>query len=242
MKKSYLVLFVFVLAIYLPKSSSWAQQSGAKEKPDQPNVESPIINDPIQPYNRGIFFFNDKLYFYLLKPVSQGYKAAVPERARVSVKNLLENIGMPGRFVNCLLQGKLKGANAEILRFTINSTMGVVGLFDPAKSIFHLEKQEEDFGQTLGQYGMGAAFYIEWPLLGPSSLRDTLGLVGDAALDPFTYLSLVTPLTLIQRALDHINELSLDKDSYEGIVEPAIDPYLAIQDAYIQNRNKWIKE
>lgn len=250
----YLGLFLFVFTIYLSGTSTWAQplpdsevqfyersakNPGDKEESDQPGI---AVGDPVQPYNRGIFFFNDKLYFYLLKPVSKGYKAVIPERARVSVKNLSENINMPGRFFNCLLQGKLKEAGTEALRFTINSTVGVVGLFDPAKSMFHLKEQEEDFGQTLGKYGMGPGSYIEWPLLGSSSLRDTLGLIGDAALDPFTYLSLITPLTLIQRALDRINELSLDKDTYESMVEGAIDPYLAVQDAYIQNRNKKIKE
>jgi phospholipid-binding lipoprotein MlaA len=119
--------------------------------------------------------------------------------------------------------------------------MGVAGLFDPAKSFFHLEKQEEDFGQTLGRYGMGPGFYIEWPFLGPSSFRETLGLGGDAAADPFTYL--LGPWERFgARSFDYINELSLDQDTYESIIEPAIDPYLAIQDAYIQNRNKKIKE
>jgi len=200
------------------------------------------ISDPIQPYNRRIFIFNDRLYFYVLKPVSNGYKAIVPERARISIRNLFDNINMPGRFINCLLQRKLKGASTEVLRFTINSTIGIGGLFDPARSIFHLEKKEEDFGQTLGTYGMGPISYIQWPFLGPSSLRDTLGLIGDAAFDPFTYLSIITPITLIQRVLDRINELSLDKGTYESIVKSAIDPYLAVQDAYVQNRNKKIEE
>jgi len=265
MKKFYcLALFFFMVTVYLSGEYIWAQPlpgsegqsyetidnddgpargTGDKEESGQINEEPSPISDPIEGYNRVMFTVNDKAYFYAFKPLANGYRVVLPERARISVKNLFYNIRMPIRLVNCLLQGKLKGAGAESLRFVINSTIGVAGLFDPAKSYFCLETHWEDFGQTLGRYGMGPVFYIQWPFLGPSSLRDTLGFVGDTALDPLTYLFL-TPVALYGSSYfyDYINTLSLDKDTYEGIVEPAIDPYLAVQDAYIQNRDKWIKE
>lgn len=256
MRKSYLLLFLIILAINFSKESTWAQPlpkaegqsyeasgNGTKEKAESEQInEEPVsIGDPLERYNRSIFTFNDKLYFHALKPVARGYRTVVPERVRISLKNLYSNLNMPVRFVNCLLQGKFQAAGTEALRLSINSTIGVAGLFDPAKKYFCLEKQEEDFGQTLGRYGMGPVFYIEWPFLGPLTLRDTLGFAGDIALQPLTYISLFG-VGLGAWSYDYINALSLDKDTYEGIVEPAIDPYLAVQDAYIKNRNKWIKE
>jgi phospholipid-binding lipoprotein MlaA len=152
---------------------------------------------------------------------------------------------MPIRFFNCLFQGKFKGAGTEMLRFLINTTVGVAGFSDPARSHFHLEIHDEDFGQTLGKYGMGSDYYIEWPLFGPSNVRDTFGLVGDIALNPITLLSFVaTPfLGPSIKAYDTVNDVSLDKGkAYETITVPAIDPYIALQDAYTQNRIKKIKE
>lgn len=260
MRKSYLLLFLIILAINFSKGYTWAQplpkaegqsyeasSNGTKEEAEseQINEEPVAIRDPLERYNRSIFTFNDKFYFHALKPLVKGYRRVVPERVRISLKNFYSNLNMPMRFVNCLLQGKLQGAGTEALRLSINSTIGVAGLFDPAKKYFCLEKKEEDFGQTLGRYGMGPDFYIEWPFLGPLNLRDTLGFAGDVALQPLTYLTLVgVPFGVGFGAwsYDYVNLLSLDKDTYESITESAIDPYLAVQDAYIKNRNKWIKE
>ena len=213
--------------------------------PEDEEGEPPVIKDPLQPYNRAMFTFNDKAYYYALKPIYKGYRAVLPEKARVSVRNFFSNVRMPVRFVNSLLQGKFKGAGTEIVRFVMNSTVGVGGLFDPATSQFHLEKQNRDFGQTLGKYGVGAGFFIQWPLLGPSTLRDSLGFAVDLALNPFTLISFfIGPLESFGvTSYDVINELSLDGgDIYESITTPAIDPYIALQDAYLQNRMKKIKE
>lgn len=203
------------------------------------------IKDPMEPYNRTIFNFNDKTYYYVMKPVNKGYKKVFPEKVRVSIRNFFLNIKMPVRFFNCLFQGKFKGAGTEGLRFLINSTIGVAGFFDPAKSKFNLERQDEDFGQTLGKYKMGAGPYIELPLIGPSTLRDTIGFVGDIALNPLTLISFfIGPWEgFITNASDFNNEVSLDKgETYESITKPAVDPYIALQDAYVQNRVKKINE
>src|SRR3990167_11003707 len=116
--------------------------------------------------------------YYFVNPISPEKNAMVPKKARVSVKNFFTNIKMPVRFFNCLFQGKLKGAGTELARFVIKSTVGVAGLFDPAKSKFHLERHERDFGQTLAKHKMNSGIYIVWPFLGPSTVRDTVGLVG----------------------------------------------------------------
>lgn len=216
-----------------------------EEPENEEEMELVTVNDPIQPYNRAIFTFNDKLYYYVIKPAYKGYNKVVPEKARMSVSNFFSNIKTPIRFFNCLFQGKVKGASTEILRLVINSTIGIGGLFDPAKSKFHLEKQDEDFGQTLGKYKMGPGVYIEWPFIGPSTVRDTIGYVGDIALNPLTLLSFfVSPYANTgASSYDTFNEISIDGGkAYEDITKPAIDPYIALQDAYIQNRNKRIKE
>ncbi|RMG67106.1 MAG: VacJ family lipoprotein, partial [Nitrospirae bacterium] len=133
------------------------------------------IADPLEPWNRLMFRFNDRLYFWVLKPVAQGYSYILPQDVRVAIGNFFRNLLMPVRVVNCLLQGKLKGAGNELLRFAVNTTLGVYGFDDVAKREFNLNPYEEDLGQSLGHYGIGNGFYIVWPVLGPSTLRDTVG-------------------------------------------------------------------
>jgi phospholipid-binding lipoprotein MlaA len=196
------------------------------------------IADPLEPFNRAMYHFNDKLYFWVLKPVAQGYGKVVPEAARVGVGNFFANLAFPIRFVNCLLQANFKGAAAELGRFTVNTLWGVGGFLDPASSEdINLSKQDEDFGQTLGTYGLGQGFFIIWPLFGPSSPRDTVGLVGDAFLTPSTYFS-PWYAGAGTRVYDKVNDTSLKIGDYESLKEAAIDPYVAIRDAYVQYRLK----
>ena len=115
-----------------------------------------------------MFTFNDKVYYYVLKPTAKGYKAVVPEQARISVRKVFTNVAMPIRFTNCVLQGKMKGAGVEVSRFVINTTVGILGLFDPAKSYCKMNPYDEDFDQTLGYYCIEPGFFIVWPFLGPS--------------------------------------------------------------------------
>ncbi len=208
---------------------------------DEEFEEEIITPDPLEPWNRLMFQFNDKLYFWVLKPAAKGYNAVVPRGARVSVRNFFHNITTPIRFVNSLLQGKPKSAVIEATRFGVNSTLGIAGLFDVAQKKFDLRAQEEDLGLTLGHYGMGEVIYLVWPFFGPSTLRDTFGRVGDAFLDPVNY---VTPMrdSVAIRAYDTLNETSLQLGDYEDLKEAAIDPYLAIKDAYVQHRKSRISE
>ena len=144
--------------------------------------------------------------------------------------------------MNCLLQGKFRAALNETARFIANSTVGLAGLFDVAESRLDLKKQEEDFGQTLGSYGFGAGFYIHWPILGPSSLRDTIGMGGDFFLDPWNYMDLTTKENIGIKGFDELNGISLTLEEIEDLRKAALDPYVALRDFYFKSRKKKIKE
>ncbi len=202
---------------------------------------SPGIRDPLEPVNRAIFAFNDKAYFWVMKPLAQGYRTVVPETARMSVRNFFSNLTTPIRLVNNLLQGKIKDSGGELLRFTINSTIGIAGLFDVAKNDFHLEKRDEDLGRTLRVYGLGHGAYIVLPLLGPSSLRDTAGLVGDAFLDPVNYMDGLAVIAAV-RVSRAENEVSLRIGEYEDMKKTSVDPYAALRDAYVQYRARKVEK
>ena len=200
------------------------------------------IEDPLEPFNRAMHTFNDRLYFWVLKPVAQGYNAVVPESARVSVSNFFSNLRAPIRLVNCVLQANPIGAATELFRFMINSTVGLAGLFDPAGGEeINLQKQDEDFGQTLGVYGIGQGFYIVWPISGPSSSRDTVGMIGDYFSYPISYLDPWYVWTAV-RGYEAENEVSLKIGDYEALKEAAIDPYVAVRDAYVQYRQNKVQE
>ncbi|QOY52882.1 MlaA family lipoprotein [Candidatus Sulfurimonas baltica] len=207
------------------------------------------IYDPFGGYNRIMTSFNDGVYEYFLKPVSKGYKAVVHEEIRISVGNFFNNIYFPQRFVNNLLQGKFKNASEETGRFVINTTVGLLGLFDPAKSYFNLVEHKEDFGQTLGFYGVGSGPHIVLPLLGPSNLRDALSLYPDSLLSPVDYEDrsywTLTDTWLeytAVRTYEYVNANSLDIERYEEMKKDAVDLYPFLRDIYEQYRENQIKE
>jgi len=200
------------------------------------------FSDPLESWNRLIFHFNDKLYFWVMKPLSKGYNAVVPQEGRVSVRNAFQNIRMPIRAVSAFLQGKIKAAGIELARFGINSTMGLAGLYDVAKSEFNIKGQEQDLGLTLGYYGIAEGPYIIWPFLGPSCLRDTIGTAGDGFLNPVNYIGPPIELVMAVQAYEHINDASLLIGEYEALKESAIEPYIALRNAYLQYRKNQIKE
>jgi len=215
-------------------------------KPSEPEEPVGIIADPLESVNRAFFSFNDKLYFWVLKPIATGYKTIIPEDGRIGVRNFFSNLTTPVRLVNCLLQANPKCAGTETLRFVLNTTIGVAGFFDPAKKRFTLEKQDKDFGQTLGLWGMGPVFYIDLPILGPSSLRDGLGFAVDASFNPQTYLAIyfvfVGYVNTGGWILEKINEASLTIGEYEDLKKAALDPYIAVREAYYQYRQNKIKK
>ncbi len=200
------------------------------------------VADPLFPWNWAMFHFNDRLYFWVLKPLARGYRAVIPTPVRSGVKNFFHNLTTPIRMASCILQGKGRAASAEFARFMINSTVGVLGFGDPAKSWFKLNPSEEDLGQSLATYGIGNGFYIVWPVLGPSTLRDSVGMIGDWFLDPVPYYVHHTETYLEIWALENVNDTSFRIGDYESLKEAAIDPYVAIRNAYIQYRKKKVEE
>lgn len=203
--------------------------------------EERAIADPFEPLNRVAFSFNDKLYFWLIKPLAQGYGAIVPEWGRVRVRNVFNNISMPVRFVSSLFQFKLKSAGIELYRFVINSTLGLGGTFDVVGQNPDLAGVDEDLGQALGFHGVSDGFYIVWPVLGPSSLRDTVGMVGDAFLNPVNYITPVETVYVIH-SYDRVNDTSLRIGEYEDLKESAVDHYISVRDAYTEHRRNKIRE
>jgi len=202
-------------------------------EPEQPPPAT--VADPIEPVNRAIFTFNDKAYYWFFKPVARGYNAVVPQGVRVAVRNFFSNLATPIRAANNLLQGRFRDTGTELLRFTINSTIGMAGLLDPAHDGFRLEKREADLGQTLGRYGLGQGMYLVLPLLGPTTLRDGAGHAGDLFLDPLSYVR--PPEAAIGlNAYKRENDLSLRIGEYEDLTGAALDPYVAVRDAYAQHR------
>lgn len=198
------------------------------------------IRDPLEPWNRAMFVFNDKLYFWVLRPVAIGYGAVVPDWGQARVDSFFQNLSAPISFAGSLLQFKVRDALIDASRFLLNSIMGIGGLFDIASTI-DLRSSDEDVGQVLGYYGFGEGFYIVWPFLGPSSLRDTVGLAGDYFLYPPTYLEDLEAVLAVY-SFEKVNETSIDIGVYEDLKDSAIDPYVSLRNAYSQMRRSRIRE
>lgn len=206
------------------------------------------INDPLVKYNQFMFKVNHKIYKYVFSPLSKGYDFVVHKKIQSSINNFFTNASTPTRFGNSLLQLKWKASLTEFSRFVINSTLGVGGFFDPAKAAFDMDKHDEDLGQTFGHYGIGAGPYIVWPIIGPSTLRDTVGVVGDNVFDATFWFSVLDTfneeeILFAIGMLERVNKYSYTiRDSYDRIVNNAFDPYTSLQHAYIENRKKRIAE
>lgn len=202
-----------------------------------------MVSDPLEPVNRAFYHFNDKLYFWAVKPVSQGYAYLIAEDVRMCVRSFLKNLLAPVRIVNNLLQGKVENSGVETARFVINSTLGIAGLADPAQHEFGLSPKDEDLGQTLGVYGAGEGIYICWPFFGSSNVRDTIGMAGDFFLSPVSYLAMSDAgIGVAVEAGREVNNTSLTLGDYEDFKESAIDPYVSLRDAYRQYRQKKIRD
>jgi len=201
-----------------------------------------LIPDPWIEMNQGLYTFNDKMYFWVLKPVSRGYGFIIPQELRQAIRNAFYNIRFPVRFVNCLLQGKVRKSGYEFGQFFINTTAGCLGLLNPAANYPHLQPSKEDLGQTFAVWGFGNGAYLMLPFFGPSSLRDGLGRLGDTFLDPIWWLFDDLYVSLGIRAGETVNDTSLRIGEYEALKEAALDPYVMIRNAYVQNRNKLIAE
>lgn len=227
--------------------------SGFDEFEDEfTDPETPTVYDPLIVYNRATTKFNDKFFDHLLSPVSRGYSFIVPEGGRIGIRRFFKNLFYPMRFLNNVLQLKYDRAGIETVRFVINSTVGLFGLFDPAKEWFSLQAYPEDFGQTLGFYGVGPGVHLVLPFIGPSNLRDAIGLVPDAYTFPVTYLPEIqisgtseSDLGWLAFGLEsyrRLNDASLSLEEYKSLRRDALDLYTFMRDAYERNRQVKIEE
>jgi phospholipid-binding lipoprotein MlaA len=224
------------------------RSSGEEEKPFQDPFASESqqtkaqgkIKDPLQPMNRAFFHFNDKLYLWIVKPGGKAYSKVVPRPARTCVGRFFGNVKYPIHLVNNLLQLKFKAAGIETGRFVINSTVGVGGLFDPAKH-WKIEARPATFDQTLGLYGLGPGIYFDWPIFGPSSSRGTAGLAADGMLSPWFYIGGVGVIYGVP-AYRELNSASLALGDYESFKKATLDPYVAMRSAYYESRAEAVKK
>ena len=257
-------MLLLVTALFLFPAAAqtvYAQQSGAMttgaRQAEEPEEQSDFegfaefdigedsgrgeVFDPLSGYNRFMTRINDKFYFWILKPAASGYAKVTPAVVRRSVGRFFKNLGYPVRFVNNLLQLKVKRAGVETARFLVNTTVGVAGFADPAEAWMDLEAYPEDFGQTLGVYGVGSGFHLVLPLMGPSNLRDAVGKVPDMFLDPVYYVE-PSELAIGISAYDRVNYTSLHLGEYADLKKDAVDWYVFLRSAYEQNRRKKIAE
>lgn len=196
--------------------------------------------DPWEGYNRAMYKFNDGMDRSIMKPLAKGYQAITPEPVDRGVTNFFSNLADVNSAVNNVLQFKLARASSDVWRVLINSTVGLFGFIDVASRL-HLEKYGEDFGQTFGYWGIGPGPYFVWPFLGPSSLRDSVGKVGDWYLDPVNYVEPdgwkygLHTLRFIDKRADLLSASNV-------LEEAALDPYAFVRDAYLQKRESDIKD
>lgn len=264
MKKKYQVLLFLGIFVFTAMGSPvWASDTTSGEPVISPKQADPGVEqegfeddlfeeyqnggehtvqvaDPIYYFNYAMYEVNDKLYFWVLKPLAKGYKAVVPTPARTGIRNFFHNLMFPVRFANNLFQGKLTQASDEIGIFLVNSTAGILGFTQPAQKYLGMRTQTEDLGQTLGSYKIKEGFYLVLPVLGPSTFRDLLGRAGDYFITPVNYAEpweLEWGLDIV----DMINRTSFHIGDYEALKKAALDPYTAIRNAYIQNRRQQIK-
>jgi phospholipid-binding lipoprotein MlaA len=199
------------------------------------------VADPIEPFNRGVFAFNDALLLYVLEPVAKLQKAVVPWEFRTIFRNMLRNIRSPVRLVSSLLQGKWEKGGDEFASFFLNTTVGFLGMADVAATYPGLKNSPEDMGQTFAVWGWEESSFLTLPFFGPSTVRDALGKLPDAVLDPlFYYSNLMFSLSL--RGGEVVNDTSFRIGDYEAIKKASLDPYVAIRNGFIQNRVRLIAE
>ena len=197
-------------------------------------------HDPWEGLNRTMFAFNDKLDVYVLEPTATGWSKVAPLRVRTSISNFFSNLRFPIVTANDLLQGKALAAGSDVSRFVVNTTVGVLGFFDPA-SRWGLGERDEDFGQTLGVWGVPAGPYLVIPFLGPSTVRDAGGSAVDVAF-AVTPFFVDTWILAAARLGDAVDERSLYLQEVRDAKQSALDYYAFVRNAYLQRRNAQVKD
>lgn len=239
------------IVVFLALWALIAQPAAAQYEPVSPEdsvvymddylAEPEPVYDPLEGLNRGIFAFNKVVDQGVLRPVSIVYKSVFPSYARDRVSHFLDNLKSPIVFANSLLQGDAQNTFVTFWRFAINSTLGVLGMFDIATELGVPQRNEEDFGQTLAVWGLGEGPYLVLPLLGPSGVRDVLGRGVDVALDPLTYNMLEDREHIYLRVADVIDARTRLGAVIDNTYRDAIDPYATFRSLYLQRREALIK-
>ena len=262
-------ILAIALAAIFTGSSAFAEETAIDNREDTAAIESPTDNvetpalgytepaelataatapgedfedDPWEGFNEKMFSFNrEVLDRFLLKPIATGWDFIFPDMVQRGFRNMFDNIDVVRRVVNNGLQLKLTGAATELARFTINSTVGLVGFFDVAKDAFGIEQRDEDTGQTFGVWGAGPGAYLVLPFLPPMTVRDGIGYVFDGAMFPPSYF---IPWwgTIAGTFTETVNERSLSLDRFERVAESTVDLYGAVRNAYLQRRAAAIKQ
>jgi phospholipid-binding lipoprotein MlaA len=212
-----------------PNSAAMIQADPQQDSSDDANIGD--ARDPFEDFNRTMWDFNyDILDKYLLKPVTQGYVAVMPQPVRTGLVNFSNNLAEPANFLNNLLQGEIDGSMVSLARFLINTTVGVVGVFDVASSM-DLNKEKESFGEVLGVWGVETGPYLMIPARGPTDIRSTTGDVVDNMMFPMNILnSNFTLFSAVVGALEGRARL-LSQDS---TLNSSLDPYVFVKTAYFQ--------
>lgn len=239
----------------LPKEDSGVQEVQTEEFDDEfeeefSQNETVDTYDPLSGYNRAMTTFNDAVIIYVLTPFSKAYAAVLPQPLRIGISNFIHNLQFPIRFTNNLLQGKFQNTSNETERFIVNSTVGLGGLFDPAKNYMNIHPHNEDFGQTLGHYGVGPGFHVVIPFIGPSNVRDIAGITLDAYLSPLVNVRGLENYKIPKNFAESVgiytlflvNRTSLHLGEYEDLKKDAVDLYPFLRDIYEQKRDAEIAE
>lgn len=227
-------------------------KSGSEAGDDLDEYAANDIADPLEPLNRAIFFVNDGIYTVVMRPVARGYETVVPKPARRALHNVFENVRFPIRFVNSLLQGRVDQAGRETGKFLVNTTAGVGGILRMSDRVPALKDvPSPDTGQTFAKWGIKPGIYVVLPVLGPNSLRDTVGLAGDAALNPVTWVGFLfgggylwsgpTWTTAVTGA-NTVRSLPDNVNAYDAATQNALDKYLAARTSWVQYREAKAKE
>ena len=205
--------------------------------------DPPVAKDPWENFNRGTFAFNKVFDKYLLSPLAKGYRIILPSEVRTGIRNFFSNLKEPWTFINATLQGDLKNSGVSIARFGLNTTIGLLGIFDVASSL-GLEKQKEDFGQTLGVYGVESGPYLVLPLLGPSTVRDAIGKVAGFVADPIT-IALnkdgKDEWLWIGTAVKGVDFREQNLEKIDNLDATSVDFYATVRSLYLERRNRMIR-
>jgi phospholipid-binding lipoprotein MlaA len=199
-------------------------------------------SDPFEAFNEKMFWFNrEVLDRFLLKPAATAWDFVIPDPVQRGIYNIFDNLAVVRRIVNNTLQWKLTGAATEMARFTINSTVGLVGFFDVARDQFGIQQRDEDTGQTFGVWGIGPGPYLVLPFLPPLTIRDGIGYAFDTAMTPYIYF-IPWYANAGLTATSTVNERSLNLETFERVAESTIDLYGAVRNAYLQRRAAAIRQ